>query len=252
MDEASDRLGLPGYLRTAERQPFPPPTQSFSAANNVEAAIARARTVASYTLAMQAMHWTSIALCLAAFLIAWRIGNAADDEAARLVMLHRSLSVTILALIGLRLAWRQCARTGASAVPRLAARASVVALYVLLAALPLMGLTASMLEGSRIVVFGFIQLPSLLAVNEALARQVLEFHGWAALLLLALIGLHLGTALRHRFGDLLASLPGGPKRPHRPPSVGSVEYHAMNMTRRQTSGPPGGHFDEPIQEGKKQ
>jgi cytochrome b561 len=69
-------------------------------------------------------------------------------------------------------------------------------------------------------VFGVIQLPSLLAVNEPLAHQVLEVHGWAALLL-ALVGLHLGTALRHRFSDLLASLPSGSKRPHHPRTRGS-------------------------------
>jgi cytochrome b561 len=32
-------------------------------------------------LAMQAMHWASVALCLGAFLVAWAIGNATDDEA---------------------------------------------------------------------------------------------------------------------------------------------------------------------------
>jgi cytochrome b561 len=171
-------------------------------------------------LAMQAMHWASVALCLGAFLVAWAIGNATDDEAGWLVMVHRSLSVTILALIGLRLAWRRStqvrlATAKAAAVPRLAGKASLIALYVLLAAQPLMGLAASMLDGNRIVVFGVIQLPSLLAVNEPLARQVLAVHAWAALLLLAMIGLRLGTALRHRFGDPLVSLPGGLKRPHR-------------------------------------
>ena len=181
--------------------------------------VAPAHRAASYTLAMRAMHWASVALCLGAFLVAWAIGNATDDEAAWLVMVHRSLSVTILALIALRLVWRRSAQVRlaaaeTTAVPWLAARASVIALYVLLAAQPLMGLAASMLNGSRIVVFGVIQLPSLLAVNEPLARQLLEVHGWAALLLLALIGLHLGTVLRNRFGDLLASLPSGLKRPH--------------------------------------
>jgi cytochrome b561 len=131
------------------------------------------------------MHWASVALCLGAFLIAWRIGNAADAEAAWLVMVHRSLSVTILTVIGLRLAWRLCAHVRplpakVSAVPRLAARASVIALYVLLAAQPLMGLTASMLYGSRIVVFGGIEVPSFLAENEPLARQILHVHDWSS------------------------------------------------------------------------
>jgi cytochrome b561 len=221
MDEASDRPGGSGHLQAVEPRPLPPPIQSHRGATENDPAVAPAHRAASYALAMRAMHWASVALCLGAFLVAWAIGNATDDEAAWLVMVHRSLSVTILALIALRLAWRRSAQVRlaaakATAVPRLAARASVIALYVLLAAQPLMGLAASMLDGSRIVVFGVIQLPSLLTVNEPLARQLLEVHGWAALLLLALIGLHLGTALRHRFGDLFASLPSGLNRPHHP------------------------------------
>jgi cytochrome b561 len=145
----------------------------------------------------------SVALCLGAFLVALGIGSAARAEAAWLVMVHRSLSVTILMVIGLRLAWRLCAHlcrlpAKAPAVPRVAARASVIVLYVLLAAQPLMGLSASMLYGDRIVVFGRIEVPSFLAENEPLARQILQVHGWAALLLLALIGLHVGAALRGR------------------------------------------------------
>jgi cytochrome b561 len=105
--------------------------------------IASARRATGYTLAMRAMHWASVALCLGAFLVPWAIGSATGDEAARLVMVHRSLSVTILALIGLRLACRQSAQARlwaakAPSVPRLAAM-SVIALYVLLAVQPLMG-----------------------------------------------------------------------------------------------------------------
>jgi cytochrome b561 len=51
-------------------------------------------------------------------------------------------------------------------------------LYVLLAAQPLMGLTASMLYGSRIVVFGGIEVPSFLAEIEPLARQLRSQFGW--------------------------------------------------------------------------
>jgi cytochrome b561 len=221
MDEATDRPGWSGYLPAAEPRPLPPLSiQAHRAATQGYPVVAPAGPAAGYTLVMRAMHWASVALCLGAFLVAWAIGNATDDEAAGLVMVHRSLSVTILALIALRLVWRRSAQVRlaaakATAAPRLAARASVIALYVLLAAQPLMGLAASMLNGSRIVVFGVIRLPSLLTANEPLARQLLEVHGWAALLLLALIGLHLGTALRHRFGDLL-DMPIGLKRPHHP------------------------------------
>jgi cytochrome b561 len=225
MDEASNRRGLPGYLEAAEQLPLPErPSQALRTANEVAPAIAPARPAAGYTLAMEAMHWASVALCLGAFLVALGIGSAASAEAVWLVMVHRSLSVTILMVIGLRLAWRLCAHlcrlpAKAPAVPRLAARASVIVLYILLVAQPLMGLSASMLYGDRIVVFGLIEVPSFLAENEPLARQILQVHGWAALLLLALIGLHVGAALRDRFvrhEALAAGLLSAVRRPHRP------------------------------------
>ena len=53
----------------------------------------------------------------------------------------------------------------------------------------------------------------------SLARQILQVHGWAALLLLALIGLHVGAALRDRFvrhEALAAGLLSAVRRPHRP------------------------------------
>ena len=197
MNEASNRRGLLGYLQAAEQRLQPGrPIRALRTVNEVEPDIAPARPAAGYTFAMEAM-----ALCLGAFLVAWGIGSAASAEAAWLVMVHRSISVTILTVIGLHVAWRLCAPLGplpanAPAVPRVAARASVIVLYVLLAAQPLM---ASMLYGDRIVVFGGIEVPSFLAENESLARQILQVHGWAALLLLALIGLHVGAALRDRF-----------------------------------------------------
>jgi cytochrome b561 len=222
MDESSNQTDLPEYLQASEQSPLPPRAiQDLRAVNEVEPAIVRVGPAAGYTLAMQAMHWASVALCLGAFLIAWAIGNVVGAEAAWLVMLHRSLSVTILALIGLRLAWRQCAHVRqlparASAARRLATRAFDIALYVLLAAQPLMGLTASMLQGNSIVVFGGIEAPSFLAVNESLARRILEVHSWTALLLLALIGVHVGAALHHRFGDLFVALLSDPRRAHHP------------------------------------
>jgi hypothetical protein len=110
MDEASNRRGLTEYLEAAEQRPLPErQSQALRAANEVEPGIAPARPAAGYTLAMEAMHWASIALCLAAFLVALGIGSAASAEAAWLVMVHRSLGVTILMVIGLRLAWRLCA-----------------------------------------------------------------------------------------------------------------------------------------------
>ena len=205
MGKASNRPGLSGYLHVTEQRTLQlRPIQTLRDPNEIDPANAPARLAAVNAFVIKALHWSSVTLCLGAFLVAWAIGSAADAEAAGLVMLHRSFSVIILALIALRLAWGRCAGVRPSAsrtsgAPRLLDRASVVALYVLLAVQPLMGLMSSMLHGSRIVVFGGLELPSFVAENEPLARQIRAVHGWVALLLLAVIGVHVAVALHDRF-----------------------------------------------------
>jgi cytochrome b561 len=198
----------------------------FTALGGV-AEIAPDRGHTGFTRAIRAMHWTSITLCLGAFLLAWAIGNAAIAESPGLVMLHRSLVVTILALSALHLAWRpgapvQPLPVKAPAFSRFANRAFAMGIYVLLTAQLLMGVTACMLNGARIVVFGAVEVPSFISENEPLARQISEVRGWVALLLMALIGVHLVGALRERFihrDDGLAGILRGLRRQDSPKGV---------------------------------
>src|ERR1700756_4547346 len=102
---------------------------------------------------------------------------------------------------------------------RLAAKATVVALYMLLAVQPLLGLAASMLQGDHILVFSRILVPSFLPINRPLARLIFTMHGWAALLLLALIGVHVAAALYHHFirrDDVLSGMLPELRRSARP------------------------------------
>jgi superoxide oxidase len=177
--------------------------------------------VLGYTRAMQAMHWGTVALLFGAYLAAWMIGSAASGaKAVWLVMLHRSFGVTILMLTGMRLAFRQRTRVpplpaDVPRVQRLAARASVVTLYALLIVQPLLGLTASMLHGDRLALFGSAVPLLALPVDRALAGQVFQAHGWIALLLLSLIGLHAAAALYHHFvrkDEVLAGMLPGTQR----------------------------------------
>jgi cytochrome b561 len=188
-----------------------------------------------YTGAMQAMHWSNVTQLLGAYLAAWMIDHAASHaQAAYLVMLHRSFGVTILLLTVVRLAVRR--RTpvppppaGVPAIQRLAARASITLLYVLLIALPFLGLTGSMLHGDRIILFGNFVLPILLPANRALAHQIFEIHGGTALVLLVLIGLHVTAALYHHFVRkdrvLAGMLPGVRRLPRQSGlQTGEVRY----------------------------
>ncbi len=157
-----------------------------------------------YTGAMRTMHWATAALLFGPFLAAWAIGYASDADADWIAMLHRSCGITILVTTLVRLAWRQWTvvpplPADLSGVQRLAAKASVVALYVLLATQPLLGLSGSMLQGDPARVFGRLLLPMLLPINKPLAEQLFRVHGWTAMLLLAFIGAHVAAALHHHF-----------------------------------------------------
>lgn len=77
-----------------------------------------------------------------------------------------------------------------------AAAANHRALYVLMFLVPLLGwLTASYFPALR--VFGTLSLPAITAPDRALSDRLAIAHGLAALLLIGLIGLHLGAVLFH-------------------------------------------------------
>jgi cytochrome b561 len=85
-----------------------------------------------------------------------------------------------------------------------------------------LGLPASMLHG-RTMLFGDVVLRPLLPVDRALAHEVFHrVHAWTALVLLALMGLHVTAALYQHFvrkDEVLAGLlPAGPRLP-RPASL---------------------------------
>jgi cytochrome b561 len=163
------------------------------------------RNRGGYSAAMRAMHAGTVALLLASYLAAWALGGAATSaQAARLLMLHRSFGVAILVLTLVRLAWRQCTRVpplpaDLPGVQRRAARAGAVVLYMLLVLQPALGLAGSMLHGDRIVVFGSVPVPNLLATSRPLARQVFQAHGVVALLFLGMACMHAAAAMYHHF-----------------------------------------------------
>jgi len=154
---------------------------------------------------MRAIHWGTLSLLVGIYTLAWSIdGAGSHDEAAWLIMMHRSFGLTVLLLTVSRLGWRQVTHVPAlpDSVPgpqRIAAKAVVIALYLLLLLQPLLGLIASQLHGDHIEVFGLFALPVFMAPDRALSRQIFALHGTVALLLLAPIVMHACAALYHHF-----------------------------------------------------
>ena len=157
-----------------------------------------------YPASMRALHWLTAALLLGPYVAIWLIDHVGEATAGVLAMLHRSFGLTVLLLTIARLAWRL--RSSVPPLPadiptaqRLGAKTSVAALYGLLLLQPSLGIVGSLLAGDRVTVLGSILLPPWLGKNTPLSKRIFQLHGWIALALLALVGLHLSAALYHPF-----------------------------------------------------
>ena len=166
----------------------------------------------------QLLHWGIVAL------IAWMawLGLTMVDmpptpAKINTYALHKSVGLTLLALVVLRLAWRLFAGAPrpVAGTPGWQARiASVthVALYVLLLGIPLSGWLFNSAAGYPLQWFKQFNLPALSGKNEGLAELAISIHEWGFWALLVLVALHASAALYHHLfqGDdtLRRMLPG--------------------------------------------
>jgi cytochrome b561 len=178
-------------------------------------------TFKRYDALTQTIHW----LTLLAVIVAFAAGLAMEDmprgpAKLQLVNLHASFGVLLMALTGFRLAWRatvpaiepipgpQLLRTGAKVLHGV--------LYLVLFAIPLVGLLMMAAKGRTVEVFGMFTMPTLIAPNRAIGHSLEELHEFLAYCMLSLVGLHATAALLHQFilkdGGLARMLPFGQKR----------------------------------------
>jgi cytochrome b561 len=154
-----------------------------------------------YNAVAQWLHWITAILVLTTLPIAWVMINMARDNpsAPTLVMIHKSLGVTIFAVVAFRILWR-----GLSPAPPLlwtlepweawTARISHVLLYLVLLGLPISGYVFSAASNHPVKYFNLFTLP-LLPEDKPLAHAAGEVHEALSWALYALLGLHiLGTA----------------------------------------------------------
>ena len=119
--------------------------------------------------------------------------------------LHKSIGLTVLALVLLRILWRwgdgRPAEQPAPAWQMLAARLVHAVLYVVIVAIPLTGWWFNSVSGKPLQWFKLFNLPALTAKNDALrglAHGVHEYLFWFLLLVLVV---HVGAALKHHVFD---------------------------------------------------
>src|SRR6266852_9672568 len=162
--------------------------------------------IACYGSVARALHWLIAGLAVIVVALGWAMPEAPRETASRelLLLLHRSLGLSILALMVFRVVWRL--RHPAPPLPAdfprieaLAAYADHALLYLLFLVMPLSGYLNAAFAGHAVSFFGVVTIPPLVAENARLSQAAIAVHLAGQFLVYALVGLHVGAALMHRF-----------------------------------------------------
>lgn len=160
---------------------------------------------ARYGTVAQTLHWLIAALVAVMFGLGWYMADLPlGQHKFDMYQLHKSIGITILVLAAVRLLWRvfNPAPPLPGSMPpwqRTAAHISHALLYVLLFAQPVIGFLQSNAANFPVVWWGVVRLPPLIGSDEPLAETLVEVHVWNSRLLLLLVVIHAGAALRHHF-----------------------------------------------------
>lgn len=137
----------------------------------------------------------------------WLGGNFKEEayEGMGLSGYHFSVGLLILFLILLRFTWRAKNPVpelpdGTGNLQTLAAHGLHILFYVLLIALPSMGVAVVQAKGGTVSFFGTFSIPRFVEKAESTADLVASMHGILAKVTLLCIVLHIIMALYHHYG----------------------------------------------------
>ena len=170
-----------------------------------------------YTTTAIVFHWLVALLIVTNVGLAWTWPNVADEAVRPLINNHKTIGITLLALVTMRLLWRLTHRPPAFPAHlqtwegRLA-HAVHIALYLVMFAMPLSGwiMDSAYKDAASHpnLWFGLFEWPrigAIMALDPATKKTVHDFfgqtHETAALILYVLVFLHIAGALKHQFLD---------------------------------------------------
>jgi cytochrome b561 len=160
-----------------------------------------------YTRTAIALHWLIALLVVVQFAWGWWMQEIPKQPVGPRVdafNLHKSVGVTILALMVVRILWRIGHRP--PSLPPLpswqarAAGATHIALYTLLVIHPLSGYLGSEFSGYPVKYFG-MTLPGWAGKHVALKEFLSGVHLATSWMIAAAVGLHVCGALKHALVD---------------------------------------------------
>ena len=159
-----------------------------------------------YGAVQQAMHWTTVALVI----LAWLLGQFDDifpKGPARVASLfvHNSAGLAVIGIVVLRLFWRLADRpplvehTALGTWLDRAGRLTHYVLYGLLVAVPVAGIVLQFARGDSLPLFGLTEIASPWTRDRTFARTVKEIHEVSANALIILAAFHAVAALFHHW-----------------------------------------------------
>jgi cytochrome b561 len=154
-----------------------------------------------YTRLTRVLHWLTAALVFSALFIGFVMVNSVSRYAG-LVMLHKTLGVTILVVVLVRVVNRLTHRapplpSTIGALERKVVILSEVSLYALLLIQPLLGWAMVSAAGGPVVVFGSLRLPRIAPFDAQLFWLLRQAHSVIAYALMAAIAAHISAVLLH-------------------------------------------------------
>ncbi|QIO31834.1 cytochrome b [Bradyrhizobium sp. 1(2017)] len=155
-----------------------------------------------FTLVQRLLHWLMAACILAMLFIGVGMVSTVAPEYLPLILIHKTLGVTLLGLVLIRVALRLY--YGAPPLPddlpramKLGARFSHQLLYGFMIIMPLLGLGMLWAASYPVVLYGGIRIPALLPQSDGVHTLLWNAHVYLGFAFFALVLLHLAAGLFH-------------------------------------------------------
>ena len=159
----------------------------------------------SWGAVAKSFHWI-VALLILGQLVLGKIaeGMRLSPLKLDLYVWHKSIGITILLLMILRLGWRlfnppPSTLEGIPGWETKLARIGHTLLYLLMFAVPITGWWISDTSRIPFKIFWLARAPDLMAVNKGTSELASDVHGALTTLLILVVLAHIAAALRHHF-----------------------------------------------------
>lgn len=154
-------------------------------------------------LIAKVLHWAMALAILAMFFLGWMAVNTPmSPTKLNLFIWHKSIGLTLLGLVGIRLLWRLANETpippsGVGAAEHGLAKVGHTALYVLMILMPLSGYVINSTANFSFKFFGWLRVPNFIPANKAWQDVAENVHFILFWVFALSIAIHVAAALRH-------------------------------------------------------